>query len=627
MLSVIKLFTALPIAKKGNGTISDTVLRKTIEKGFIFSRDVAYNYSERELLDFADDIGLSPEEMNSSFHKSWMKIRESDLMLLVCEQIIHYLTTYGYERLGIYDENTIFIPTEELQIPHIDVKQLPLKIIKGYTNVELKKKLFELLQTGIALNENTINDVLDVARYVGFDEEDILSIKNKEVKISLYDNLNLIPQDPIEFLRYAIFKCTGMTLLIKNWSTISAIKEGADISHLFLRYKQQYGLSRLAEIFHRFKPLFLAFKSYSNLKSTINKIRKLADEYHKPMPKNYLNDITFMIKHGEPIYPHKFQEELDKVNIFRKIRLAYALNYKNQEVTSILYRVRNGKSYAKEYNSNDIRVRGAFGLILETVLNSIIGDMHVKGKKIYIPNHIVYALPATEKQFTGNFPSGSYIKIPHDMVVGIHWKDVNHHRIDLDLSLVNVDAGKFGWDSTYRNKDRTILFSGDMTAAPKGASELFYIKKQQNANFIMFVNFYNYGVDIEVPFKIMVAKETVTNFEMNYIINPNNMMAIADSTINQKQKILGLLSITQEDSRFYFAESYLGNTITSGTQNYVMHARNYLFDFYKHTITLNEILEMAGAILVDEKEKCDIDLSPETLKKDSIIKLIKYHEK
>jgi hypothetical protein len=36
---------------------------------------------------------------------------------------------------------------------------------------------------------------------------------------------------------------------------------------------------------------------------------------------------------------------------------------------------------------------------------------------------------------------------------------------------------------------------------------------------------------------------------------------------------------------------------------------------------------MAGAILVDEKEKCDIDLSPETLKKDSIIKLIKYPEK
>ena len=47
---------------------------------------------------------------------------------------------------------------------------------------------------------------------------------------------------------------------------------------------------------------------------------------------------------------------------------------------------------------------------------------------------INYTLPATEKQFIGYFPSGTSISIPKEMIFGIHWENVNTHRIDLDLS-------------------------------------------------------------------------------------------------------------------------------------------------------------------------------------------------
>ena len=39
-------------------------------------------------------------------------------------------------------------------------------------------------------------------------------------------------------------------------------------------------------------------------------------------------------------------------------------------------------------------------------------------------------------------------------------------------------------------------------------------------------------------------------------------------------------------------------------------------------IELKDILEKAGAKFVKDKEKCDIDLSPETLEKDTILNLL-----
>ena len=116
----------------------------------------------------------------------------------------------------------------------------------------------------------------------------------------------------------------------------------------------------------------------------------------------------------------------------------------------------------------------------------------VNGKRIYIPNNIQYTLPATEKQFTDNLPSGSWVSVPKDIIFGIHWEDVNNNRIDLDLSLINCEHGKIGWDCSYRTDTGDVLFSGDMTDAPgdNGASELFYIQRQKAGSYILLVNYY-----------------------------------------------------------------------------------------------------------------------------------------
>ena len=45
--------------------------------------------------------------------------------------------------------------------------------------------------------------------------------------------------------------------------------------------------------------------------------------------------------------------------------------------------------------------------------------------------------------------------------------------------------------------------------------------------------------------------------------------------------------------------------------------------FFKNKISLNEVLDNAGAKLVKDVKKCDIDLSPENLEKDTILNLLK----
>ncbi len=298
---------------------------------------------------------------------------------------------------------------------------------------------------------------------------------------------------------------------------------------------------------------------------------------------------------------------------------------------SIIYRLRNGKAFVTETEEYDIKQKKVARKILDIVLSSIVKDIskNVKGKKIYIPDYIKYALPATEKQFTGYFPSGTCISVSKDMIVGVQWENVNSHRIDLDLSMINSTAGKIGWDASYRTKDKDILFSGDITDAPKpnGASELFYTQRQAMNSYIMFVNYYNYEEEVEAPFKIIVAKEHASIFKENYMVNPNNVLSIAKSSMTQKQKILGLLVTTKDKCKFYFTEAYLGNSITSSSSEFAENSRKYLFGFYQNSIDFNDILEKAGAKIIEDKEKCDIDLSPEVLEKDTILNLVKNNGK
>lgn len=636
MESTIRLFKALPVESK-QGRIkalvhrsydrkSENVLKETISKGFLFTLEILYNYPDTtHIMNLVNKAyGRSPEQLNQTFHKSWAKIRDASIEQLVIEQIIHYITTYGFEALDIYNKDSIYIPNEQLDAPELQ-EDIRLVIIKGYTKKELKDKLLDLLGSGIALHEDTIGDVLDVASFVGLSAEDIDLVRNKEVKATLYDSLGIVPRNPTEFLRYVIYKATNKTLLIKNAASVSAIKgrNNLDIARCFDLYEKEFGLAQLAEVFYRFKPLFLAFRTNTKLKKTINRIRRLAEHNHKPMPEDLLNTVTAQLRHDQSVLNDRFYHALESASVFRKIRLAYALKFRTTaDADSILYRIRNGKSYATTFSfTNQTGAQAAYDAVMQSLIDDI--AKKVRGKKIFIPAGIKYGLPATEKQFTGDLPSGTYVGMTEDMVVGIHWENVSGNRIDLDLSLISPEVGKIGWDGNYRGGNKNILFSGDMTDAPKpyGASELFYISQQVRGAFILFVNYYNFNPDIEVPCKILIAHEKPIDPATHYTVDPNNIVALSSTTIKVKQKNLGIIVADKRGCKFYFAESDIGGSRSASSGDYTEQARKYLLNFYTNSIVLNDVLVAAGADLVASATESDIDLSPESIDKNSILEL------
>ena len=506
-IETLRLFNSIQV--EGNRAYAQDY-KKSIKNGYIL--DPRIKPSVELLKEINSIVGLSGEKANASFHKSWAVIKDTPQEVLWLQACVHYMTTYGFEALGVYDESTVYIPHEELNIPGV-TENVRLTLIKAKTGEEILVSILSLANSGIALAKETLDDIMEIVSDNDYDCLFVKGIKNHELRSRLYDFYDLAPENPTDYLRYVINKLTGESLLIKNGKLCSAIKE-ADGKCLDVLVKS--APKNLAEIFYRFKPLFLAFRTNSGIRKITNQIRRLANYHHKPMPKDYLNSLTAKIKNGEQILETDLVKALDRVNVFRKVRLANALKFRMNDPKSIVYKIRNGKGFATNFNKLpnvviDNTLYQSYNIILNSICQNI--SEEIKKSTIYIPEYIQYALPTSEKQFTGNFPLGTCITTPKDMIVGVHWENQKGHRVDLDLSMINMKIGKIGWDSSYRTQDRAILFSGDMTNAslPNGASELFYVKIQNPSSFLLDLNYFNYSENMNVPFKIIVAQQKTKN--------------------------------------------------------------------------------------------------------------------
>lgn len=614
--ATLRLFHAIQVDQKHRKTVPAAILERGVKHGYLL--DPALDPTPELLTAIETVVGLSGEQANAAFHKSWATIQNSRIETLVMQQIVHYITTYGFEYFGIYHQDMVYIPREKLEVPALG-DDIPLIVIHALDAAELFERILRL-GSGVALAQQTLDDVMEIVRANAYDSAFIPQIKNRELQARLYDFYGLVPTEPVEFLRYLVYRLTSETLLVKNDALIEKLKL-ADFNLLDALLEK--APTDLASIFLRFKPLFLALKTASHHKNFFNRLRKQAKKLHQPLPEDYFNSITVQIKR-RTLNLTVLEQKLTHISIFRKIRLANALQYRLRAIHSIVYRVRTGRGWASEFDWPE-------GLATDTkksldmVIASIVRDIqpNVAGKIIYIPAQVHYAVPATEKQFTGHFPTGTSISTTGHMVVGLHWLNTAR-RIDFDLSLL-AETTKFGWDAHYRSGDASILFSGDMTDAPPphGASELFYIKSIGNDRFLLMANYFNFDSSDPVEAQIVLAQDTPTNFEHNYMLDPNKILARASLKLANKQNVLGLIAKTQGDIRFYFANIILGNSISAKVDGHTAHARKYLVNSMLNALDLAQILRAAGANVVSEIPSGKyLDLSPEMLEKTTILNLI-----
>lgn len=641
--SIMYLFKAYLIDEKDK-EFSPNI--DALKKGILIDKNIS-----EDIVQLAINLwGIDGFILNQTFHKSINKVISASDEELLMTQILHYITTYSFEELGIYNKDLVYIPNEKLEVPELE-SDIKLINIVPVTKKELREKLWDLITSGIALSAKTIECILNLSSYLNATEEDLSKITNREVKVALYSELNIIPKNNIEFLRYLIYKLTDNTLLIKDKDTYLDLKtcDKKAALEIIKDHEKLYGLIPLSEIFNRFKPLFLALRTnryvepYAEdatyltkinktdeeieLNKTINKIAKLSKKHHKPFIQNDLDNFLIWYKnnHNEVNYLEILKEKLNNETIWRIIKLRNYIYLVNSNISERVYKIRNGKTWITD-NYQDVN----FDKDTIDVLDNLIADKlkpNVSGKKIYLDNNIDIVLPQSEKQFIGNLPFSSSINIDkNDILVGIHWYNVDDNRVDLDLKVISNEY-TIGWDFDYK-KDNKIIFTGDVTDAPypNGASEYIYISKLiNNTTFSLKVNNYTRNVS-GVEYDIIIANKPKDEITKNYVVNPNDIIIkIPKNTIerNKTEHSLGNIIIDDDSIKLVLTDLTTSNRMSSSDSDIEEILRNYLEQENIYKCKLKDYLEKAGAIIIDNKNNADIDLGVDNLNKNSIIDLLK----
>lgn len=583
-MKTLQLFNAVLAKKTGNEPFISN-------EGFVIEADALW--AKDEIIKFYAKERLNGNDLNKTFHKSWQKIKESTRIELFIEQLKHYMSTYGS---NFQDE--IYIPDEVLNIPNT---KLIFKVIKAYTAEEMVEKCLSLLKSGIALQDKTIDDLLFVlTKELNYTFTGTENIRNKEALVKIADLYQVYPSNPVEFFRYVIYKTTDTTLLIKNEELVNAVKNSRfNPSALF----ENYGLERLAEIFNRFKPLFLAYKKRSG--KTVNKISKLSKTFHQPLVSNPLNEATHALLDKNDLH---WLDHATPFALFKALSACYLRMYGQD---TFVYRIRNGKSWVKTGNAGSVSERN-----YDFILNYLKSRFDLSGKKFYFPENVEFGLPTSEKMFVGNIPAGTRF-FGEKLAVGIYWED-DWGANDLDISGLNI-GGKTGWNAAYNQNNGSLMYSGDMTSAPKGAVEYLYAANGLNVPTLIMNNVYSGSTDC--GYKIVIGKGD--DISREYMMNPDHLFAEVKCKSVQRQTVLGMMLPKGEKQCFVLLNFGAGHTHVSGSSEVSVMATDALYQQWYEPVSFNLLVTELGAEITSEKAEADFDFSLGNLEKDSFTKVFK----
>ncbi len=632
LLMVFKAYYCEDLNAIDYNKIDKTALKKGV---------VIFNDAPKSVVKAAIKLyGIDNALLSNTFHKTWDKILNATDEQLVEEQLIHYFSTYGLEAFGLTANSVI--PNENCKMQKFDYENSNLTIIKPMDQKQIINAMLELLNSGIALSQSTITHIENLACV--FDLRNYIeTIENREVKTSLYIIYKLVPENPEEFLRYLIYRLTGKSLLIKSKDSITSLKKEArsnydETQDLLSTYIRLFGEDKLSSIFLRFKPLFLALKteanSFSETNRIINRLRKKADKNKTAFKTPILERLSSLENFDEKTML-KINADIKVATTFKLIKIYNMFNYRlNNENDPIIYRIRNNKSFVCE-NFNKIKNKDMATNIKQKILNEIVERVkeNVGNKTVFIPTNLTYALPTSEKQFLDNIPCGSTFEIENvnsdintdSFKIGVSWynikrkKETEEIRVDLDLSLFNASQ-YFGWcnlENSYRrinDTDMKVAFSGDMTDAKNGATEIMALapgKKEET--FLVALNLYNdilFSNDVlKIPFNLFFAVSEKCNFNkinkdelnlktFNGLVNPNNivMKFNLEITDNRQEIIFGIAKLTPDKKLIYTFD----NTSFSNFERVPKSDINT--DFFikglekmaQSKLTLNTVLELAN---------------------------------
>ena len=462
--------------------------------------------------------GYNNETFNRTLIESFAAVANMSRKEFYLTQILHYLTTYGT------NFTTPFVVGERTFTPE-ETKALKITIIRAESASRSLERINELFATTVAPKAQNIHYYRALASLTTIAPEEV---KSRELMIMMCAERNIKPSDPETLFRYLVYCATKETLIIKNKNLINIIKRAAHNNIELINSFTEDEMKALASIFYRYKPLFLAFKTPETA-SVINKIRRLAVKYHKPQSANTIkNFVNLNSEEQATIISRATNREL--------IKLYNALAVPSG---TRLFQIRNGKIWVKEeeeHSSVDLLDKTCAAIAIGIELRNRLKNY--RGMTVYIPRGISYAVPYSEKQFSGAIPWGTAIGATdkeNAFTIGVHWiNDPDESVCDLDLHA-HTPTRHFGWSSRYISGDGETIYSGDMTnaPAPKGAAESFYINNV-NEPVILTLNAFNAKSNKQFQFFMTEGKDNEmrerATFDSSKLISAPLPLAFADKS-------------------------------------------------------------------------------------------------
>lgn len=590
-----------------------------------------------EIIKFLENETYDP---NSTFYKTFEDVVSKDRFELALDQLRHYASTYG---AGVTTENNGWIPNAESAVIPFE----KYKIIMPCTEREMFNEVYGMLKSGIALHEETLNVLMEYLKGYNFLKDiNVDEIKNKEAQAIFADKTGFLPKQPVSVLRAIIYKLSGSTaMLVKSKQSIAMIQSWCATSNKMnqVRKTLEEREIELASIFYRYKPIFLAMKT-DTTKSQINRIRKLAVKYHKPMKVGFW-ERCFDPKGDTAEYLQEAGKKVAELTTFKKVCLMQGiterLNGKN--INGRMFVIRNGKTFVRD--NYKAACNTSYLMALYTILeNSIVDTLKPKAvtaiktvdadgnevvlkrpTSVKLPNALELVMPSSEKNFVGNYPMGTAVDLSDkDNVIGVYWRG-EWGVDDYDLHYVTDSGHHYGWNSKFYAKDGKIVFSGDMTRANPEAAECYYFEKNVPDGVF---SLSKYSGDLGTKFKLFVAvdpdKSTMKRCGWGYssdctaknaMVDPNKIVFEAELTHNDySDKVFA--KVHNGKLIMQNLETGGGRRVPSVSTMKIMSAQGAVKA--ESFVLIKPLLIKAGFNFVDEDP--DIDLTQ--MSKNDLIKLV-----
>lgn len=591
----LQLFNAVPQSSKA----APNKAHVDLENGILIAPNACW--AKSDIVAFVKDSKLSGKDLNKTWHKTWQEVIGDDNKNAVVQSVMGFLNG-----LGAKLDKEVRIPSETIGLEDLDLRMV---VIGSMSNADIAERALQMLQSGMALKAQTIHDIFAVLEQVDYKFTGAENIRNKEAVVVLADKHGIYPKEPVEALRYAVYKATDSTTLIKSPGAIQAVREsGFDATSVFTGC----GEERMAEVFNRFKPLFLAFKDKSkDARKSVNRISKLSKSKHKPLPVNALGEVTARQLNDSDLH------WLKNATVFALFKALSACHTRLRGRTVFAYHIRNGKGWyktASKIAAPYVVLQNNFDLIVEELKSRVTTEDH----KVFIPEGVQYALPTSEKMFVGNVPTGTKFTAER-LAAGIYWRN-EWGANDLDLSTIDPLGTKVGWNSYYSGQNNNVAYSGDITNAPNGAVEYMNIQNGLSSPELLLNNVYNGNEDCE--YKVIVGRGTEIN--KKYMMDPSQVWVEAMSQSIKRETIIGLF--LPEDNghvSFVMLNTAIGNANAASGSVHTAQFNKALVEQYSTQMTLNDLLEYVGFELTQTQNDATIDLSLDMLNRDTFVELFK----